>query len=165
MPILEATTSIATEEGIQPEELAEAAGIAAEERPREDSQAIGVGILAVGEGSLSCPEEELRTVVADSELVRTAGVVVNRSRARVAFRKVVEEVSRRVLGVAFHITAVALRRHSVTWGRRLLAEHAHLVTHHRGLRWRVIHSLGLTITHRHCKSSWLRCNNEAHLRW
>ena len=105
MPILEATTSIATEEGIQPEELAEAAGIAAEERPREDSQAIGVGILAVGEGSLSCPEEELRTVVADSELVRTAGVGVNRSRARVAFRKVVEEVSRRVLGVAFHTAA------------------------------------------------------------
>jgi len=103
VPILEATTSIATEEGIQPEEPVEAAGITAEERPREDSQAIGVGILAVGEGSLSCPEEELRTVVADSELVRTAGVVVNRSRARVAFRKVVEEVSRRVLGVAFHI--------------------------------------------------------------
>ena len=105
MPILEATTSIATEEGIQLEELAEAAGITAEERPREDSQAIGVGILAVGEGSLSCLEEELRTVVADSELVRTAGVVVNRSRARVAFRKVVEEVSRRVLGVELHIAA------------------------------------------------------------
>ena len=105
MPILGATTSIAAEEGIQPEELVEAAGIAAEERPKEDSQAIGVGILAVGEGSLSCPEEELRTVVADSELVRTAGVVVNRSRARVAFRKVVEEVSRRELGVELHIAA------------------------------------------------------------
>ena len=65
-----------------------------------------MGILAVGEGSLSCPEEELRTVVADSEVVRTAGVEVNRSRARVAFHRVVEEVSRRVLGVAFHIAAV-----------------------------------------------------------
>ena len=122
MPILEATTSIATEEGIQPEELAEAAGIAAEERPREDSQAIGVGILAVGEGSLSCPEEELRTVVADSELVRTAGVGVNRSRARVAFRKVVEEVSRRVLGVAFHITAGVACRSPEAAFRNLGAE-------------------------------------------
>ena len=122
MPILEATTSIATEEGIQPEELAEAAGIAAEERPGEDSQAIGVGILAVGEGSLSCPEEELRTVVADSELVRTAGVVVNRSRARVAFRKVVEEVSRRVLGVAFHIAAGVACRSPEAAFRNLGAE-------------------------------------------
>ena len=122
MPILEATTSIATEEGIQPEELAEAAGIAAGERPREDNQAIGVGILAVGEGSLSCPEEELRTVVADSELVRTAGVVVNRSRARVAFRKVVEEVSRRVLGVAFHIAAEVACRSPEAAFRNLGAE-------------------------------------------
>ena len=122
MPILEATTSIATEEGIQLEELAEAASIAAEERPREDSQAIGVGILAVGEGSLSCPEEELRTVVADSELVRTAGVGVNRSRARVAFRKVVEEVSRRVLGVAFHIAAGVACRSPEAAFRNLGAE-------------------------------------------
>ena len=123
MPILEATTSIATEEGIQPEEPVEAAGIAAEERPREDSQAIGVGILAVGEGSLSCPEEELRTVVADSEPVRTAGVVVvNRSRARVAFRKVVEEVSRRVLGVAFHTAAEVACRSPEAAFRNLGAE-------------------------------------------
>lgn len=95
MPILEATTSIATEEGIQPEEPVEAAGITAEERPREDSQAIGVGILAAGEGSLSCPEEELRTVVADSELVRTAGVVVNRSRLRVSFRNLGQKAAGR----------------------------------------------------------------------
>ena len=122
MPILEATTSIATEEGIQPEELVEAAGITAEERPREDSQAIGVGILAVGEGSLSCPEEELRTVVADSELVRTAGVVVNRSRARVAFRKVVEEVSRTVLGVELHIAAGVACRSPEAAFRNLGAE-------------------------------------------
>lgn len=124
MPILEATTSIATEEGIQPEEPVEAAGITAEERPREDSQAIGVGILAAGEGSLSCPEEELRTVVADLELVRTAGVVVNRSRARVAFRKVVEEVSRRVLGVAFHIAAGVACRSPEAAFRNLGAEAA-----------------------------------------
>ena len=124
MPILEATTSIATEEGIQLEELAEAAGIAAGERPREDSQAIGVGILAVGEGSLSCPEEELRTVVADSELVHTAGVGVDRSRARVAFRKVAEEVSRRVLGVAFHIAAGVACRSPGAAFRNLGAEAA-----------------------------------------
>jgi hypothetical protein len=124
VPILEATTSIATEEGIQLEELAEAAGIAAGERPREDSQAIGVGILAVGEGSLSCPEEELRTVVADSELVRTAGVGVDRSRARVAFRKVAEEVSRRVLGVAFHIAAGVACRSPGAAFRNLGAEAA-----------------------------------------
>ena len=86
------------------------AGIAAEERPREDSQAIGVGILAVGEDSLSCPVVEHRTVVAGIEVVHTAGVRVNRSRARVAFHKVVEEVSRIVLEVAFHIaTGVAHR--------------------------------------------------------
>ena len=103
------TDQVVTEVGSQPEELVEAAGIAVGERLREDSQAIGVGILAVGEGSLSCPEEELRTVVADSELGRTAGVGVDRSRARVAFRKVAEEVSRRVLGVACRSPGVAFR--------------------------------------------------------
>jgi hypothetical protein len=47
------TDQVVTEVGSQLEELAEAAGIAAGERPREDNQAIGVGILAVREGSLA----------------------------------------------------------------------------------------------------------------
>ena len=116
------TDQVVTEVGSQLGVLAEAAGIAAGEHPGEDSQAIGVGILAVGEGSLSCPEEELRTVVADSELVRTAGAVVNRSRARVAFRKVVEEVSRRELGVELHIAAGVAYRSPEAAFRNLGAE-------------------------------------------
>ena len=47
------TDQVVTEVGSQLEELAEAAGIAAGERPKEDNQAIGVGILAVGEGILA----------------------------------------------------------------------------------------------------------------
>ena len=121
VPILGATTSIATAEDIQSEGLVEAAaatvedsqlegpveaaGIAIKGRLKEDSRAIEVGILAVEVGSLSCPEEELRTVVPESELVRTAGVLVVRSQAGVAFHRIVEEVVRKELVAAFHIAA------------------------------------------------------------
>ncbi len=137
VPILGATTSIATAEDIQSEGLVEAAaatvegnqsegpveaaaatvedsqleglvevaGIAIKGRLKEDSRAIEVGILAVEVGSLSCPEEELRTVVAEPELVRTAGLVVVRSQAGVAFHRIVEEVVRKELVAAFHIAA------------------------------------------------------------
>ena len=95
------TDQVVTEVGSQLEVLAAAADIAAGVRPREDSQAIGVGILAVGEGILSCPVVEHRTVVAGTEVVHTA---------RVAFHKVAEEVSRMMLRMAFHIaTGVACR--------------------------------------------------------
>ena len=45
------TDQVVTEVGSQPEEPVEAAGIAVGERLKEDSQAIGVGILAVGVAS------------------------------------------------------------------------------------------------------------------
>ena len=101
VPIPEVTTSIATKEGIQPEEPGEVAGIAAEERLEVDSQAIEAGILVVGVGSLSCLEEELRTVEVGLELVHTAGVVeVIRSQMVEAFHIVVVGVGRKEPGEA-----------------------------------------------------------------